>query len=181
LKEILGKVLLLFTIRTSKEGGNLEITYEKYSEILKCVAGLGAVDLIDVEGYISDKKSVENLIDEIHRLDTFVIGSSHNFLCADIENFEKKIKYLDELGADILKVAVMPQDRADVAEILSLTFSAKKYTKKPIVTMAMGRLGVISRIAGETFGSAITFGCVKEASAPGQIDAKLLSDILDIL
>ncbi|MDI5818043.1 type I 3-dehydroquinate dehydratase, partial [Salmonella enterica subsp. enterica serovar Kentucky] len=35
--------------------------------------------------------------------------------------------------------------------------------------MSMSKTGVISRLAGEVFGSAATFGAVKKASAPGQI------------
>ena len=45
----------------------------------------------------------------------------------------------------------------------------QKYPTLPVVTMSMGALGVVSRMAGEIFGSCITFGAVGEISAPGQI------------
>jgi 3-dehydroquinate dehydratase-1 len=45
----------------------------------------------------------------------------------------------------------------------------------------MGPLGLISRLAGETFGSALTFGAGEKASAPGQIPAKQLQQILDMI
>ncbi|MDI4751558.1 type I 3-dehydroquinate dehydratase, partial [Salmonella enterica subsp. enterica serovar Anatum] len=41
--------------------------------------------------------------------------------------------------------------------------------------------GVISRLAGEVFGSAATFGAVKKASAPGQISVADLRTVLTIL
>ena len=55
------------------------------------------------------------------------------------------------------------------------------HAKIPIVTMSMGKVGISSRILGEVFGSAITFGSVKRASAPGQIPADELSEVLDII
>ena len=45
----------------------------------------------------------------------------------------------------------------------------------------MGKLGVISRISGELFGSALTFGSAKKASAPGQLEVTALQQILQIL
>jgi 3-dehydroquinate dehydratase-1 len=47
--------------------------------------------------------------------------------------------------------------------------------------MSMGSLGMISRISGELFGSALTFGSAKKASAPGQLEAEQLHKILHLL
>lgn len=55
------------------------------------------------------------------------------------------------------------------------------HAKKPIVTMSMSGLGAVSRIAGEPFGSAITFGSAGKASAPGQIPVEDLRKVLEIL
>ena len=41
-------------------------------------------------------------------------------------------------------------------------------TEKPVIAMSMGNLGSMSRIAGENFGSSVTFATVGKASAPGQ-------------
>jgi 3-dehydroquinate dehydratase-1 len=51
----------------------------------------------------------------------------------------------------------------------------------PAVTMSMGPLGAVSRVAGETFGSCLTFGTVGESSAPGQLDAAGLRATLELL
>ena len=89
---------------------------------------------------------------------------------------------MQELGADILKIAVMPQSKQDVLTLLAATEEmVKTYAEKPVVTMSMSGMGLISRIAGEAFGSAITFGAAKKASAPGQIPAGKLSEILNVL
>jgi 3-dehydroquinate dehydratase-1 len=42
-------------------------------------------------------------------------------------------------------------------------------------------MGVLSRVAGEAFGSAMTFGTIGSTSAPGQIPVKELGDVLDVI
>ena len=52
---------------------------------------------------------------------------------------------------------------------------------QPLVTMSMGDLGMVSRISGSLTGSAVTFGSAAEASAPGQLPAEALRNILELL
>mgnify|MGYP000529625487 CR=1 FL=1 len=83
---------------------------------------------------------------------------------------------MQELGADIPKIAVMPTCKQDVITLLSATLEmSEKYADRPIITMSMAGTGVISRLTGETFGSALTFGAASKASAPGQIGVNELS------
>jgi 3-dehydroquinate dehydratase-1 len=56
-----------------------------------------------------------------------------------------------------------------------------QHAERPVITMAMGGLGVVSRIAGEAFGSCLSFGSVGEGSAPGQVSAGELGRILDVV
>jgi 3-dehydroquinate dehydratase-1 len=55
---------------------------------------------------------------------------------------------------------------------------SEQYADCPLVTMAMADIGAISRVTGEVFGSAMTFGQMGNMSAPGQIEASKLSDLL---
>ena len=76
----------------------------------------------------------------------------------------------------------MPRTTEDVISLLAATTEMKeKYATKPLITMSMSGKGAISRIAGETFGSDLTFGAAKNASAPGQLDVKELRQLLNIL
>ena len=50
-----------------------------------------------------------------------------------------------------------------------------------LITMAMSGIGMISRLSGECFGSAVTFGAARKASAPGQIGVEQLREILQIV
>ena len=56
-----------------------------------------------------------------------------------------------------------------------------KETEKPVITMSMGKTGVLSRLYGEVTGSAVTFAAGIRASAPGQIPVKRMRDTLMLL
>ena len=69
----------------------------------------------------------------------------------------------------------------DVQQLLDATQEMSgKYADRPIITMSMGA-GVVSRLCGEYFGSAMTFGAVGQVSAPGQIPVEELNAAMDIL
>lgn len=51
----------------------------------------------------------------------------------------------------------------------------------PLIAISTGRLGVVSRIAGEVFGSVMTFAVVEGAPVLDQINVDELKDILDVL
>lgn len=182
LRNVLGDTPILFTFRSKTEGGEKEISLEQYRELNKMVAETGFVDLIDVEIF-SDEENTKRIIREVHGCGGKVIGSNHDFFATpEKEEVLARLQKMQELGADILKIAVMPQNKKDVLTLLSATEEmASKFAKQPIVTMAMTGQGVISRLAGEIFGSAITFGAAKKASAPGQIPVEELRTVLDIL
>ena len=66
--------------------------------------------------------------------------------------------------------------------LLETTYEmSEEYAKCPIVTMSMAGTGLLSRLCGEVFGSALTFGAIGKASAPGQMDAADLKEVLEII
>ena len=82
-------------------------------------------------------------------------------------------------GADIVKLAVMPKNPQDVLNLLAVTEAFKEENPDtPVITMSMGKIGCISRLCAENFGSCVTFGAHKTASAPGQFEMNKLQDIL---
>lgn len=190
LKEILGDIPLLFTIRTKAEGGNAAISMKDYTEINLAAAVQGKAELVDVEAFSEDIISANigdsmnlkiipekvRLIEKIHETGTKVIASSHDFDKTDSrEILLNRFQEMDKSGADILKMAVMPVSTDDVKAIMEVTDKMRReFTDRPIVSMSMGELGAISRVEGEIFGSSITFATVGAASAPGQIPIVLL-------
>ncbi|MFL0269716.1 type I 3-dehydroquinate dehydratase [Candidatus Clostridium radicumherbarum] len=185
LKELayaLNNTPLLFTFRTANEGGEKVIDTKAYLELNKAVIASGLVDLIDVEAYIGDK-TVNTILERAHEADVKVVVSNHNFEgTPPKEEIIKRLRRMQDLGADILKMAVMPKNKIDVLELLEATaIMSEKYADKPIITVSMSDMGALSRITGEIFGSAVTFGAYNKLSAPGQIKLEDLHKALQLL
>ncbi len=98
-----------------------------------------------------------------------------------MQEMERRLLEQQALGADIAKIAVMPESKQDVLTLLQVTERMSKASSIPIITMSMAADGLISRLVGEVFGSCLTFGSAVEASAPGQIPADELRIVLDII
>ena len=182
LREALGDIPLLFTFRTSKEGGEKAIEATDYAALNKAVAASGSVDMIDVEVFTGDE-IVKDIIDSAHASGVKVVASNHDFFkTPEKDDIVGRLRKMQDLGADIPKIAVMPQSKKDVLTLLAATEEmSSEYADRPIITMSMAGTGVISRLAGEVFGSSMTFGAAKKASAPGQMGVQDLSTVLDLL
>lgn len=182
LRETLGETPILFTFRTLKEGGEKDIGPEDYAALNLYAAKTGYVDLIDVEVYTGDD-IVKEIIDGAHAAGVKVVASNHDFFkTPDKDDIVGRLCKMQDLGADIPKIAVMPQSKRDVLTLLAAT--EEMYTEhadRPIITMSMAGTGVISRVAGEAFGSSMTFGAAKKASAPGQMAVSDLHTVLTLL
>lgn len=172
---------LLFTFRTAKEGGEKEILAMDYIALNKAIVNTGLVEMIDLELFTGDEL-IKDAIEHAHAKGVKVIISSHDFHKTPLkEEIIKRLCKMQELGADIPKIALMPQSKSDVLTLLEATLEMhEKHADRPIITMSMSPSGVVSRLTGEVFGSAATFGAVKKVSAPGQINTKDLRLVLDI-
>ncbi len=182
LRTALGNTPILFTFRTSKEGGHRPIDAEAYAALTIRAAQSGFVDLIDVEAFTGDE-IVRKMIDAAHEAGVAVVASNHDFDgTPGKDEIVGRLRRMQELGADIPKIAVMPQSRRDVLVLLSATEEmVTEYADRPVITMSMAGTGLISRLSGEFFGSACTFGAVGKASAPGQMNAEDLDIVLRLI
>lgn len=181
LRAVLGEKPILVTARTKEEGGAVELDADAYTALNTAIARSGDADIIDVQIFLGDEVVREN-IDAIHAAGCKVVGSYHSFDgTPSKEELIRRLQKEQEMGADIPKIAVMPKCPADVIALLDATQEMHtKYADRPLITMSMGS-GVISRLCGEYFGSAATFGMIGQASAPGQIPTDQLSSVLSIL
>ncbi|SFR63633.1 type I 3-dehydroquinate dehydratase [[Clostridium] aminophilum] len=181
LREALGEKALLFTFRTKKEGGEKAMDADAYTEMNAAVAGSGNADALDVEIFSGDDVVRRN-IEAIHTAGKVVIGSNHDFFRTPSKaDLIYRLRKMQDMEADIPKIAVMPQNKDDVLTLLAATEEMKRYADRPIITMSMSATGVISRLCGEVFGSSMTFGTVGAASAPGQIPVGQLRESMEIL
>ena len=182
LRRVLGNTPILFTFRTANEGGEKAIEPAAYAELNKRAAATGLIDLVDVEAFTGDEV-VRDIIESAHESGVVVVASNHDFeKTPEKDEIVRRLRKMQELDADIPKIAVMPQSRKDVLTLLSATEEmASEYADRPIITMSMSATGLISRLCGECCGSALTFGAVGKASAPGQMNASDLSEILNLI
>lgn len=182
LRNVLGNIPLLLTFRTKKEGGEKAIDTKDYKELNLRAAKTGYVDFIDVEIFTGDDV-VREIIDGAHAAGVKVIASNHDFFKTPAKSdIIYRLRKMQDMGADIPKIAVMPQSRHDVLTLLCATEEmVSDYADRPIITMSMAGTGVISRLCGEVFGSSMTFGAAKKASAPGQMGVNDLNTVLDLL
>ena len=88
---------------------------------------------------------------------------------------------MEQAGADIAKIAVMPKELRDVLTLLDATLSAHNTLQIPLISMSMGGYGSLSRLFGWVFGSSVSFAVGEKASAPGQVPIEQLNTVVDIV
>ena len=182
LRNVLSNTLLLFTFRSFKEGGNKEISELYYFELLHAAIRTQQFDLVDVELFFEESE-VKATVKIAKENGVYVIMCNHDFhKTPPKDEILYRLRKMQEYGADIPKIAVMPQSVEDLIVLLDATNTMKtKYADRPFITMSMSGTGLVSRLAGAVFGSSCTFGAGIEASAPGQIPVDQLRSVLEVI
>lgn len=100
-----------------------------------------------------------------------ILVSEHDFeKTPSIDALQSMVDRALLQGADIIKIAVMARSIADVTRLLRFTEDCKV----PLVTIAMGPLGSVSRVIAPLFGSLFTYGFIHRPVAPGQLSVEKL-------
>jgi 3-dehydroquinate dehydratase I len=182
IRSVIPEIPLVFTFRTAKEGGERQIKPEAYKALYIEVIETGMVDIIDLELFTSEDDLMK-LIEIAHAQNVFVILSNHDFIkTPSKDEIISRLRMAQELGGDLPKVAVMPNHPRDVLTLLEATVEmVENYADRPIITMSMAGKGMVSRVAGEVFGSALTFGAAQKTSAPGQLPVSQLREFLALI
>lgn len=182
LRTILGDKPILFTFRTAQEGGARAISMEQYQKWTVAAAASGFADLVDVE-LNRGESCFTTITEQVHRCRKMVLASFHDFeQTPDQERLLQILCRMQELNADLCKAAVMPANAQDVLTLLQTSLAMKEqYADRPYITMSMSTLGGISRLCGALTGSALTFASAGNVSAPGQMDAALVKQVLQVL
>ena len=195
IRQAVKDVPLLFTIRSIREGGECQLSADEYEKINEAVIKSGFVDMADVEIFTGIEaepsnaevyeisESTASIIKNAKSAGVIVVASNHDFdKTPSYNEIIKRLRTMKEAGADIPKIAVMPNSKKDVFTLLSATAAmSEDYADGPVISMSMSDKGVISRIIGESTGSAVTFASLGTPSAPGQVEAGLLRETLNIV
>ena len=161
------KYPLIFTFRNSDEGGKRRITFDKYKEMIHyiCLEGIkNKVQLVDVEAYNKrDLDGMKELLDDIHSNGLKVLGSYHNFnKTPSKEELTTIFTTMEQMGCDIAKIAVMPQGKGDVYAVIGAATYAYENLSVPTISIAMGELGSITRVALKQTHSVLTFASLAD-------------------
>lgn len=182
IREAAGGIPILFTRRAQWEGGQpIALAEPQVLALYEAVAASGSVDLVDFE-MGNEAAHVAQVRACTRRHGLPLVLSFHDFQrTPGDEDLRARFAQAQRLGADVAKVAVMPQSEEDVLRLLAATLHASRTLAIPVISMAMGGLGAVSRLCGGVFGSALTFAVGAAASAPGQIPIEDVRAALGVL
>jgi len=182
LRKKLADYPIIFTCRIDKEGGAKPIPQGKRLELIRKVIATRKIDIVDFE-LSNGEDAVRDILGAAKASGVYAILSNHEFKSTPpATEIVARLERAQELGADIAKIAVMPTSIEDVLTLLAATDEMReKRARVPLITMSMSGKGLISRVGAGVFGSSITFGAGKSASAPGQIPVSELRTVLGIL
>ena len=182
LRTTIDNLPLIYTCRIDTEGGMQAIAPQIRLQRMRDAIQSQAVDMVDVE-MCNEPSFIDEIVETAGRHDTRLILSAHHFDATPEETLlYDRLFQARELGADVAKLAVMPSDYEDVLRLLRATLKARTDGLGiPVAAMAMGPVGVVTRLVGGLFGSDITFAAGKIASAPGQMPIERLRRAIEAL
>jgi 3-dehydroquinate dehydratase type I len=149
--------------------------YSRVMELFKAVE-LGA-SFVDIELSTADVKSV---VSRLKRCGVKVIISKHiTTHTPSLDELRVIVNQMINLGADVWKVVTKANDIRDNLVVLQLI----KEFKVPGISLAMGDLGVISRVLSPLVGGFLTYASISKGSesAPGQLTVYELKSIYKLL
>ncbi len=181
IRNVASDLPILTTFRTQRDGGDGTCDIPFYEEFVCKVIERKLGDLFDAE--TSAGSSVFKHIVTIAKSESVpVIGSYHNFKetpsSIDMVNM---MLATAEMGADIVKLAVMAKAKQDVIQLFKAAITVDELLELPIIAISMGRIGRSSRFLNDLTGSCITFAQAGTESAPGQMPVEDLRYILKTL
>jgi 3-dehydroquinate dehydratase / shikimate dehydrogenase len=162
---------LVFACRPLAEGGRWDDGESRRRMVLLEAVKRG-FDYVDVE-YRSDfmdvamEKSGRGLIVSYHDLE----GTP--------EDLDGLYGRMCGRGADVVKIAVTPRSVADVGRLLELAARVGSEGGKPLIAIALGPLGVVTRLVGGRYGAPFLYASAAAGaeSASGQLPVAEMADL----
>lgn len=182
LRAACGTLPLVFTCRSSQAGGHkISLDEEQVAGLYAAVCNSRLVAFVDFE-LDHEARWLQTVRDSAHANEVRLILSYHNFSYTPGADFlVDRFLEAERQGADLAMVSVMPRDRHDVLTLLAATARADDKAHIPLISMAVGPLGSVTRMVGGLFGSCLSYAVGDSASAPGQVPIGDLVSVLDIL
>jgi 3-dehydroquinate dehydratase I len=174
---------IIITNRSYIEGGNWDgQEAERIGLIEDLLSIRDGPDAVDIELSI-DEEDRYRAVETAKNNGKTVIISSHDFSKAP--SFAEMKATLEDAfiaGADIAKLAVMPQSMKDVVDLLRVTLDVGG-AGRAVCTIAMGKLGKHTRVIAPFYGSVLTYASVESTilTPLGQLPVDKLRKIMELL
>jgi 3-dehydroquinate dehydratase I len=174
---------IIITNRSYIEGGKWGGEEAERIGLIKDLLSLrDGPDAVDIELSI-DEDERDKAVELAKNNGKTVIISSHDF--SKTPSFMEMKATLEDAfiaGADIAKLAVMPQSMKNVMDLLRVTLDFGG-AGRAICTIAMGDLGKHTRVIAPFYGSVLTYASVENTilTPPGQLPVDKLKKIMEQL
>ena len=162
--------------RLIDEGGQWRDSEARRIEKLLQAIEMGA-SIIDVE---LRTKNLENIISTIKKRAGCLVSTHNLEITLSLEELEALVTKQINAGADICKVVTKANNIEDNWTIMQLV---SKPRSVPLVSFAMGPLGVLSRVLTPLTNGYFIYASVKKGaeSAPGQIAVSDLTKLYELM
>lgn len=181
LKELPFEFKVLITYRSNSQGGKGHVNEMEYQNVIQKLINESGYEMLDIEwDDKKDKNTYLSFINKAHQKGIQVVLSHHNFNeTPSLEELKFTYYKMHQFEADYLKVAVMPNDEKDVLHLLEAVKDSADTLNQHIIGIAMSDIGIVSRTAQGVFGGTVSYGCLNEPQAPGQIHIEELKKQID--
>lgn len=181
LQQILGDLPLVISLRDKSEGGHAHIDDLTYQQLTSQLISNHLTDAVELNW--SRPVSIRQ---QLHNLATVnnvpVLESYYN-----MKETPSLVDLKDVLGqmaneqVDFIKLAVQPNQHRDILKLMEATLTASETIDQPLVSVALGPMGTITRLSGRSFNSAATFADLKRSSLPGHLSVEETRQFLTAL
>jgi 3-dehydroquinate dehydratase I len=169
------KLPILLTVRHPGEGGLGALTTSQRRDLY--LHFLPHASLLDLE--LRSLGTLPDVAAQAQAQGVILVASNHHFRSTpSLDRMLALQREAFEAGADVFKLAALAPTAATLARLLDF---ASRPAPSPHAVMGMGTFGQVSRLALGQAGSALNYGYLDEANAPGQWEARELKKLLQTL
>jgi 3-dehydroquinate dehydratase-1 len=184
LNQHLESIPVLVTFRSPAEGGNpdFDLDPDQLLDRYRYVCSTNAAAAVDVEFRLGP-----SFIEQVRQMSaesgTKLLLSYHDLKqMPSEEEIAAKFEEAAGLSADAVKIAGIPQRLEDVLELMRCSLAMQRFDL-PMVFVAAGPLGTLTRVAAWMFGSQITYASGVNSLGPksGQLPVEDVRTIVNLL
>jgi 3-dehydroquinate dehydratase / shikimate dehydrogenase len=162
---------ILLTCRSASQGGRFP-DQDPGRRLILLEAVKRGFDYVDVE---HDSGFYDVMLEKTGR---GLVVSHHDFEQTP-EDLDGLYGRMAEQGADVVKIAVAPRSVADLGRLLAFAARTAGKGGPPLVALALGPLGMASRVLAGRYGAPFTFASPERGAeaAAGQIPAAEMAEL----